>query len=234
MGEKMYIIGIVGRSYFNKDNQEIFQIHESIRRVLTKYDDVIPICLLPPEDYDYHNSKMGKDIVNKDKLNYILDKCDGFIVPSGTYFHNFDEYIINYTIKKDKPLLAVCLGFQLMCSMFAKNRDKFDMTIRLKDNSHYGNSKKYLHEVNIIKNTKLSKIVNKSCIPVNSVHKDTVTFKMNKLVINAVSDDGVIEGVEYPNKKFIMGLEWHPESLFDDYSKLIFDSFYKSIKKEPK
>ena len=121
-----------------------------------------------------------------------------------------------------------------MCSMFTKNRNKFDMTERLKDNSHYGNSKKYLHAVNIIENTKLSKIVNKSCIPVNSVHKDAVTFKMNKLVINAVSDDGVIEGVEYPNKKFIMGLEWHPECLLDHYSKLIFDAFYKSLKKEPK
>ena len=234
MGDKVHIIGIIGRSYFNKDNQEIFQIHESIRRVLTKYDDVIPICLLPPEDYDFHNSKIGKDTVNKDKLILILDKCDGFIVPGGTYFHNFDEYIINYAIKKDKPLLAICLGYQLMCSMFAKNRNKFDMTLRLKGNSHYGNSKKYLHKVNIIENTRLSKIVNKSCIPVNSVHKDAVMFDMYKLVINAVSDDGVIEGVEYPNKKFIMGIEWHPECLFDDYSKLIFNSFIKSLKKEPK
>ena len=234
MGEKMYIIGIVGRSYFNKDNQEIFQIHESIRRVLTKYDDILPICLLPTEDYSYHNHIIGKDIVNKDKLDFILDKCDGFIVPGGTYFHNFDEYIINYAIKKDKPLLGICLGYQLMCSMFATNRNKFDMTERIKDNSHYGNSKKYLHEVNIIENTRLSKIVNKSCIPVNSVHKDAVMFDMNKLVINAVSDNGVIEGVEYPKRKFIMGLEWHPECLFDEYSKLIFDSFIKSIKKEPK
>ena len=121
-----------------------------------------------------------------------------------------------------------------MCSMFAKNRDKFDMTIRLKDKIHYGNSKEYLHKVNIIASTKLSKIINKSRIEVNSVHKDAVMFDMNKLIINAVSDDGVIEGVEYPNKKFIMGLEWHPECLLDHYSKLIFDSFYKSLKKEPK
>lgn len=49
----MHIIGIVGRSYFNKDKQEIFQIHETIRRVLTKYDDVVTICILPLEDYDY-------------------------------------------------------------------------------------------------------------------------------------------------------------------------------------
>lgn len=234
MGDKVHIIGIVGRSYFNKDNQEIFQIHETIRRVLTKYDDVVPICILPLEDYDYHNCENGKDKVNYSKLDFILDKCDGFIVPGGTYFHNFDEYIIKYAIKKDKSLLAICLGFQLMCSMFATNRDKFDMTVRLKDNSHYGNPKKYLHEVNIIENTRLSKIINESRIKVNSVHKDVVIFDMNKLVVNAVSDDVVIEGVEYPNKKFIMGLEWHPECLFDDYSKLIFDSFIKSLKKEPK
>lgn len=230
----MHIIGIVGRSYYNKDNQEIFQIHESVRILLTKYDDVVPICLLPTEDYNFLSSKIGTDEVNKEKLDFILAKCDGFIVPGGTFFHNFDEYIINYAIKNDKPLLAICLGYQLMCSMFAKNRDKFDMTERLKDKSHYGNPKKYLHEVNIVKNTRLSKIINKSRIPVNSVHKDVVMFKMNKLVINAISDDGVIEGVEYPSRKFIMGLEWHPECLIDDNSKLIFNSFYNSLKKEPK
>ena len=52
---------------------------------------------------------------------------------------------------------------------------------------------------------------------------------MNDLVINAISEDGIIEGVEYPNKKFIIGLQWHPEYLIDENSKKIREAFIKSI-----
>jgi len=51
---------------------------------------------------------------------------------------------------------------------------------------------------------------------VNSIHHDIVDFEMNTLVINAVSEDGVIEGVEYPQKRFILGVQWHPECLNDE------------------
>ena len=107
----MKIIGIVGRAYYNKDNQEIIQTHEEIRKTLTQYDDVVCITLLPTENKDYVKIVPGEDIVDK-KIDYILDKCDGFILPGGTYYYNFDEYVINYAIKNDKPLLSICLGFQ--------------------------------------------------------------------------------------------------------------------------
>ena len=40
----------------------------------------------------------------------------------------------------------------------------------------------------------------------------------------ATSEDGVIEAIEYPNKKFILGLQWHPEKMIDfdlDANKII-------------
>lgn len=43
----MKIIGIVGRVYYNKDNQEIIQINDYLRRILSLYDDVIYILILP-------------------------------------------------------------------------------------------------------------------------------------------------------------------------------------------
>ena len=67
-------------------------------------------------------------------------------------------------------------------------------------------------------------------IDVNSVHNDIVDFEMNDLVINAISDDGVIEGVEYPNKKFILGLQWHPEYLRDENSEKVLSRFVEEIR----
>lgn len=232
-GDVMKLIGIVGRVYYNKDKQEIVQLNDCLRRVLAEYDDVSTILLLPPNSGNYLNDVVGNGIIveeDRKKLNYILNKCDGFVVPGGTYWYNFDEYVINYAIDNRKPLLGICLGFQCLCSMFAKDRDKFDMTKRFNIDKHYGNPLEYIHGVKILNNTLLSKILNSDKIRINSIHHDYVDFPMNKLKIAAVSDDGVIEAVEYPESSFLLGVQWHPEYLMDDNSRKIFDNFVNSIK----
>ena len=37
----MYIVGIVGRAYYNKDNQKIIQTHEAIRKFLSQEENII-------------------------------------------------------------------------------------------------------------------------------------------------------------------------------------------------
>ncbi len=222
----MYLIGIVGRSYYNKDEQDIVQTHDALRRYLNLRDDVVCVTLLSPEKECLTKLGEGKDKVDK-KIDYILDKCDAFVVPGGTYAYNFDEYVINYAIKNDKPLLAICLGFQVLCNMFCKNRTKFDMTNRVDIPNHTGKGDEYSHDIHILHKTKLEEIIKKGKIKVNSVHRDIVDFQFDELVINAVSDDGVLEGVEYPDKKFIMGVQWHPEYLVDENSLKILDAFLK-------
>ena len=222
----MYLVGIVGRSYYNKDNQDIVQTHDALRRYLNRRDDVVCITLLSPEKECLTKLEQGEDKVDK-KLDYILDKCDAFVVPGGTYAYHFDEYVIDYAIRNDKPLLAICLGFQVLCSMFSKKRTKFDMTERLDLERHTGKGEEYSHDVLIKNNTKLKEILKVERMPVNSVHHDIVNFDVDTLVVNAISDDGILEGVEYPNKKFIIGIQWHPEYLVDENSLKILDNFLK-------
>ena len=228
----MYLVGIVGRAYKNKDNQNIIQTHEATRKFLANKKDVVCITLLPTENKDYIDSEPGKDQIDTNKLDYILNKCDAFIVPGGTYGYNFDEYVIKHAINNDKPLLAICLVFQILCSLFAKDRTRFDMTTTINSDYHVGPPSEYKHKVKIKDQTKLKSIIGKDEIQVNSIHHDVVNFEMNTLIVNALSDDGIIEGVEYPNKKFIIGMQWHPEHLHDENTNKIIDSFIKSIKDE--
>ena len=230
----MKVVGIVGRAYFNKDKQKIIQVNEDIRKVFTKYDDVVCIEILPTNNIYYSLTKMGEDNIediDKKKLDYILNLCDGFIIPGGSYFYKFDEYIINYAIKHNKPLLAICLGFQAICSMFNNNRTKFDMTTRLDNDNHCGPSHEYIHNININKNTKLYNIIKKETIPVNSLHHDIIDFIPNDLIISAHSSkDNIIEAIEINNHKFFIGVQWHPEYLMDEESIKLFDAFIDSIK----
>lgn len=230
----MKVIGIVGRAYYNKDNQKIVQVNEDIRKALARYDDVVTTVILPTNDSYYVDLGMGEDQiseVDKKKLDYLLGMCDGFVIPGGSYWYKLDEYVIDYAIKNNKPMLAICLGFQALCSMYAKNRDEFDMTKRLGDDSHYGDRYKYIHENIILDDTKLKKILNKDRILVDSVHHDYIDFEMNELKKSAMSADGILEAVEIADRDFIIGVEWHPEYIMDDSSIKLFDSFIESVKK---
>ena len=98
----MYIIGIVGRVYQNKDNQPIIQVNDYLRRYLLRRKDVTCITILPSDNKDYLTLTSSKDKINKQKINTILDICDAFIIPGGTNAYNIDEYVIKYAYDNNK------------------------------------------------------------------------------------------------------------------------------------
>jgi putative glutamine amidotransferase len=50
------------------------------------------------------------------------------------------------------------------------------------------------------------------------------------VVINAWAPDGVIEGIEAPERRFCIGVEWHPEFHISDGDKRIFDAFIQAAR----
>ena len=48
---------------------------------------------------------------NDGKLDYsILEICDGFLLCGGNKIEEYNLEVIDYAIKKNKPLLGICLG----------------------------------------------------------------------------------------------------------------------------
>ena len=157
-------------------------------------------------------------------INYdisLLKLCDGFILPGGDY-ETIDFLIIKYAYEVDLSLLGICMGMQSLGKYFNGNLELVD--------NHY--SKSDYHFVNIDSSSKIFKILNRSKIKVNSRHK----YKLSNtdLKISAYSQDNVIEAIEVPNKKYIIGVQWHPESMisYDIVSKQLLDSFIESCKGE--
>ena len=114
-----------------------------------------------------------------------------------------------------------------------EKRIAFDNT--LKNNTfinHFEPLKNYVHEVMINKNSKLYSIIGKDKIFVNSRHNYHVPL-LDDYLISARSRDGLIEGVELKDKKFIIGVEWHPETNLDKdiNSRVLFKAFLKCSQK---
>lgn len=191
-------------------------------------------------------------LLNDEKVDYrILDMCDGFVIPGGKKICRFDYEIVHYAIKNNKPLLGICLGFQVL-AIYSKVMENKNITSFEEFNQEYQRLKKlndgsllqevndsihdnkitykridYSHLIYIIdSDSKLYDIYKKSCLNVVSLHKYSVKCIGDSFKITAIAPDNVIEAIEYNNKdKFIIGMQWHPE-LKDDlvFKKLIWEA----------
>ena len=221
------IIGIVGRLYSGETN--IICVEE-IRLAVIKFGG-FPLLILPV-DKDEMSCKNVYSEEEIEDLERVLNLCDGFILHGGDTWYRLDEVVIDYAIRRDKPLLAICLGMQALSKVLSgKKRMGYDNTI--KNNTvinHLEPNKTYVHSVIIDKNSKLYSIIGDVEITVNSSHSYHVP-ELDNTLICARSSDGLIEGVELKDKKFIIGVQWHPESnLEDEHSKKLFKSFFDNFK----
>lgn len=212
------IIGIVGRLYKGEKN---FICVEEIRVAINKLGG-IPLLILPSDGDSFSDIKR------------VLEFCDGFILPGGDTWFLLDELVINYAIEYDKPLFGICLGMQALAKVLSGNKTPiYDNTIKNSTSiNHFEPNEDYVHEVIVDKESKLFSIINSEVIKVNSRHSYHVP-PLEDTYISAFSSDGLIEGVELKNKKFIIGVQWHPESILekDEPSKKLFKSFLENSQK---
>jgi putative glutamine amidotransferase len=202
-------IGIILRDYESKNNNNLLAIRKDLINYLDKYNIEI-ICI--PINFENNSFK---------RVEKGIKLCDGIILPGGNKNYEIDTKIVKFLYNKNIPTLGICLGMQIMALAF---NGKLDF---INDDSHKSNNF-YAHSININNNSKLISILGSKNILVNSHHNEYIT--KTDLNIGAYSSDFKIEAIEDPNKKFFVGVQWHPESLKNDlYSKLLFDAFINSL-----
>ncbi len=165
----------------------------------------------------FEKENINYEIFSPKEGNYY--KYDGFYLPGGDGWYKEDIKLIKYAKENNVPILGICLGMQEM-SAFLLNEDK-DITKKI--SNHNGT----VHLVSIKKDSFLYNIVKKEEIFVNSRHNDYIS-KLSSLYVSAKSLDNCIEAVEIKNNSFFLGLQWHPESLYeeDEASRQIFKEFF--------
>lgn len=212
-------IGIIARIDKTINNNNVMVVNKKLIETLDSFD-VIPLIIAPPGKYNYYdkNYYTGPEIKNNElnKMMFLIKKCNGIILQGGNEFYDFDLKIIDYLYKNNIPTLGICLGMQAM-SFYGNGKYK-----DIGNLSHY----KTEHYVDINKKSKLYEIVKKDRILVNSRHKCFVFD--TKFTTNAISDDNLIEGIEDKNKKFFIGLQWHPEAMDNFDQKKIIQEFISS------
>lgn len=142
--------------------------------------------------------------------------------------------LIRRAIEMDMPVMAICRGFQeLNVALGGTLHQRVHELAGKKD--HRGAKDKPLkqvyetqaHKVIAQKGGVFEKLRLPHEFTVNSLHQQGVDKVGKGLHIEAVSDDGVVEAVSLPAKKFIVGTQWHPEGdwYLNDTSKAILSAF---------
>lgn len=86
------------------------------------------------------------------------------------------------------------------------------------------------HPVAITPGTLLHRITGADEMQVNSAHHQSVLDVADGTVIDAVAPDGVIEGIEAPERRFCLGVQWHPEFAIDPGDEKIFAALVDAAK----
>ena len=161
-------------------------------------------------------------------LYLLIDQCDGIIIQGGLSSDDYEIKVAKYAIDKDIPILGICAGFNNIIR--AMNGKVF----AINNSKHNNENGEIVHKNSIQENTLLYDILKTNEVSVNSIH----TMFANKediknLEISAYSDDGYVEAVELKDKKFCLGVKWHPELMpNDDIMNNIFKYFIETCKRK--
>jgi len=221
------VIGIVARVEYPGDTGKLV-VNDEYRKAVVEFGGN-PFIILPPQKIDYGTTRF-KDVPNfsleeEQMLINQLKMCDGILMPGGFKMQRYDFFILDYAVKNDVPILGICLGMQIMANY---DREVWNEPNDSKGVNHNVESGELVHFVKIDKNSKLYSIIGNDYFKVNSFHKMHV-LSNSHYKIAAYSEDGLIEALEMPNKKFHIGVQWHPERMIDfEVSKRLFSSFIKA------
>ena len=139
----------------------------------------------------------------------------------------FEKMLFDAAIKTGKPILGICRGMQVI-NVFLGGSLHQHIDGHVQEESREIRT----HSVSVIENTLLSDILDSKRVEVNSFHHQVIKTLAEGVTINALSDDGYIEAFHAKDHPFLIGVQWHPESYYNECetSKKIFEAFINACK----
>lgn len=131
-------------------------------------------------------------------------------------------HLLDAVLERDLPCAGICRGMQMLNVYFGGTlyqdldreflpHDARPLDPPIKHRQPLDAGGNLVHGVDVKPGTKLAAIFGTGKLAVNSLHHQGVCKLGKGLVASGISDDGLIEGVEYPAASYLVGVQWHPE-----------------------
>jgi len=146
----------------------------------------------------------------------------------------FELGLVRQALRRNRPVLGICGGLQLLNVAMGGSlvQDITDQVPGALKHRQETAATRPAHSVSLLPNTALRGILGRDALRVNTSHHQSPKRVARGLVVNAVAADGVIEGLESPRHRFVIGVQWHPEFLYrrDDSSRRLLKAFLRRSK----
>ena len=144
----------------------------------------------------------------------------------------FELAMIQGALARDMPILGICGGQQLLNVALGGTLIQHipDEVADCLAHEQPNPRDQAGHDALLVADTRLAAIAGSLRIAVNSAHHQAVKTVAPGCIVNARAEDGVIEGIENPDRKFCIGVQWHPEFTISDADARLYRAFIKACR----
>lgn len=175
--------------------------------------------------------------LDPDGLHAVYDRLDGLLVPGGSdvapeRYHaerhpklgvldeerdEMELILTTWGLADDMPILGICRGIQVLAvagggSLYQDLPTEWTSEVA-HDVREYGWDH-LSHALSVERGSVLAGAVGSTELRVNSLHHQAVRDLPADFLVSARSEDGIIEGIEAVGKRFVVGVQCHPEGLW--------------------
>ena len=178
---------------------------------------------------------------DEETLRALYDRLDGILLPGGvdvdptTYGEprrpdcgrvdpardRVELQFARWAIAEGKPLFGLCRGLQIVNvalggTLYQDIASQLDGALKHDCFPTAGYARDHLaHDIAVSSGSRLAALVGATPLRVNSMHHQAVKDVAPGLVPTAIAPDGLIEALESSDGPFLLGVQWHPESLVE-------------------
>ena len=135
----------------------------------------------------------------------------------------FELELIREAAERDIPTLCICRGIQVMNVAFGGTlyqdvADQYSAELNHSQSADQIPGGEPSHRVRVESGSLIASVYGSTDLKTNSFHHQTLRDVPDGLEIAGRSPDGSIEAISMKDKTYFVGLQWHPEMMFERHT----------------
>ncbi|CAA7603363.1 Peptidase C26 [Acididesulfobacillus acetoxydans] len=172
-------------------------------------------------------------VENEGSVRAMMDEVDGLLMSGGGGLpakftrdqtlpglaeqnpirHRFDVQIVKLALERDLPILGICRGHQTVNEVAGGTLHLSLQEKTRQEHRQESPDDQVCHQIRIAENSRLASFMGTTGVGVNSFHRQAVDRLAPGMRAVAWADDGILEAYESDRHLFVLGCQFHPESL---------------------